>query len=116
MELNKFKGEKKKMEQRKTCNICGETLPIAKFAKNGKKKWKSHCRNCNSIKNRMLKARQSNYPVLENGSEIEVRGKANGKKYSYVVPYKKAVQLVEEKVAYTVHETLIKKYFDRETV
>lgn len=103
------------MEKSKNCNICGENLPIANFAKNGKKKWKCHCRNCNSIKNRMMKARQSNYPVLENGAEIEIRGKVNGKKYSYMVPYKKALQLVEDKVAYIVHETLIKKYFDRET-
>lgn len=86
------------------------------FPKKGRKTRRGYCKKCNSIRHEMMKEKNIDIPKLEQGVEIEVRGKmANGHGYTYFVPYEKAVQMVNEKVAYVVHERLIRKYFDRET-
>ncbi|WP_232217795.1 HNH endonuclease [Virgibacillus sp. SK37] len=100
----------------KTCTICGDTLPISDFLKKSREKWRGYCKKCNSIRNKMKKAKVFEVPELEKGVEIEVRGKmSKGHKYSSFVPYEKAIQLVGERVAYIVNPRLIRKYFDRET-
>lgn len=103
------------MERMKVCSICGENLPITEFSKKEKNRWRSYCKKCNGIKNGMKRAKEIEIPKLDIGEEIEVRGKmANGHKYSSYVPYEKALQMVNEKVAFIVHERLIRKYFNRE--
>ncbi|MGG3772955.1 HNH endonuclease [Heyndrickxia faecalis] len=100
----------------KICSICGKELPITDYSKKDKKRWRSFCKNCRSIRNEMMKTKKIDIPKLDEEVEIEVRGKlSNGHGYTYFVPYNKAMQMVEEKVAYIVHERLIKKFFDRET-
>ncbi|MGO5676662.1 HNH endonuclease [Bacillus subtilis] len=104
------------MERKKTCSICGEHISIANFSKKDKKRWRSYCKNCGTLRNEMMKAKMVEIPKLDQSVEIEVRGKlANGHGYTYFVHYEKAMQMVNEKVAYIVHEKLIKKYFDRDT-
>ncbi|WP_175987058.1 HNH endonuclease [Bacillus sp. Marseille-Q1617] len=104
------------MDRGKTCSICGEHISIKNFAKKDKQRWRSYCKSCRMLRNEMLKARQIETPELEKGTQIEVRGNmSNGHRYSSFVSYEKAVQMVDEKVAYIVNPKLIRKYFDRET-
>ncbi|WP_180271665.1 HNH endonuclease [Fredinandcohnia onubensis] len=104
------------MERLKDCSICGDKLSITEFSKKQKYKWRSYCKSCKAIKNEMMKAKKIEPPKLDQGVEIEVRGRlANGHGYTYSVPYEKAIQMVDERVAYIVHERLIRKFFDRDT-
>lgn len=105
-----------KTDKRKICSICGNELPIAEFPKKSKQKWRSYCKNCQSIRNEMLKAKEIYIPQLDREDEIEVRGKlSNGRGYTHFVTYEKAMKMVEEKVAYIVHSRLIKRFFDFDT-
>lgn len=104
------------LDRVKRCNICGDELPITDFSKRGKQRWTSFCKKCKPLRNEMMKAKKNEIPTLKHGVEIEVRGKlANGHGYTYFVPYEKAQKMVTEKVAYIVHEKLIRKFFDYET-
>lgn len=104
------------MERLKKCSICGETLPIINYPKKDKQRWRSYCKNCRKLKKEMMKAKKIEVPKLTQDGEIEVRGKmADGHNYTYFVPYDKAIQMVNENVAYIVHEKLIKKFFDRDS-
>lgn len=108
--------EESALERMKECSICGETLPITDYPKKDIQRWRSYCKKCRMLRNKMMEAKKIEVPKLTQDVEIEVRGKmANGHGYTYFVPYEKAIQMVNEKVAYIVHEKLIKKFFDRET-
>lgn len=103
------------LKRLKQCNICGQHLPLRKFPSKGKDKWMGYCKACKTIRIEMRKYSQIELPTLEEADEIEVRGQgghASSSGYSFFVTYEKATQMIDEKVAYIVHPTLIREYFN----
>ena len=103
------------MKVLKQCNICGQHLPLNKFRNKGKDRRAGHCNDCRIIRIEISKYGQCELPALDKADEIEVRGRerhASCGGYRFFVTYEKATQIIDEKVAYVVHPTLIQEYFN----
>ncbi|WP_312471245.1 HNH endonuclease [Neobacillus sp.] len=104
----------------KTCKICGQTKWYKEFGSKGKRKRRTYCKQCKNRKDE-LKSSSPYFqyifdPSLLKKSDIEVRIKLPSKKrIRYKVSYEQAVLLVNEGMAGIVHETLIHKFYDKQT-
>src|SRR5699024_9361575 len=66
---------------------------------------------CSQLHSMMVSKRQSDIPELDN-EKIEFRSKSEENKSTFI-PLEDAVKLVDEKVAYIVHSSMIQEYFTR---
>lgn len=102
----------------KTCKICNEIKWYKYFESKGKGKRKTYCKHCKSRHN--LGENSSSQYIFDTQSlkksDIEVRLKLPSKKrIRYTIPYEQAILLVKEGMAGIVHETLIHKFYDKQT-
>lgn len=96
----------------KSCSICNQKLPGSSFIEKGRDG--NYCELCNDIHSQMIGKQTNDLPTLEIGEDINYLCKLNNRNgETLAITYDEAKQLVNEKVAYIYHPTLIKDYFDK---
>lgn len=103
----------------KICKICDELKCYREFHSKGRGKRVSYCKGCKVRRNEIkLPSIQYKFDVgqLNVSDNIEVRIKLpSDKRIRYKVSYEDAKLLVKEGMAGIVHETLIHKFYDRQS-
>ncbi|MCM3390244.1 HNH endonuclease [Ureibacillus chungkukjangi] len=103
----------------KSCTRCGIEKYYKKFSKKSSQKWRGICKACYKVKQRINTEKNMSLDykdrVLKKGANIKVQ-LTKEKPYSYKITYENAVTLVEEGLAFVVHETKIFKPFSHKKI
>jgi hypothetical protein len=101
----------------KTCKICGKDKRRAEFVRISSKKRLGYCKSC---KQAQITGQQPILDIriqsLKEGSDIKVRLHYHSIRWSYKITYNRAMQFVEEGLAFIVNSSTIFKPFGHKTI